>query len=452
MNAESTSCDEPLLHERAGRARRCLPEALAALGHRDFRFFWIGGLISGSGRLFQAVTLPVVIWELTESPGWVGFASFSQFVPMALMAPVAGVLADSYPRRKLLLLTQSLMALVTWAFAVLWWSGLRSPTAFAGLAALSGLTAGLNLPTWQAFVSELVPRELLLNAVTLNSAQFNAARLIGPMLAGVTVANYGPGMAFAVNALSFLAVIVALVLIDAPGFPALSTRRPRPVRDFLETARYVRGKPGIVTAIGAVSLVGFIGLPVQVLMVVMAVDVFGRGETGYALMLTMAGAGAVAAAPVVASLAGRAARSAVQSAALALYGAAIAGLALAPSFEMSLGFLALMGAAHLACASVLNTSIQLQVDEHRRGQVLALYLMMLLLSNPLGALLGGQAIERFGPRATLMVGAAVMLLVGLLLRLTGRLRHLDDEAGDSGPAVSREAHRMAPLRRSPPTN
>ena len=430
--------------EAPAKAPGGLPNAIASLGLRDFRYFWIGGLISGAGRFFQVVTLPVVIWELTESPGWVGFTGFAQFVPMAFMAPIAGPLADSYPRRKLLLLTQSLMALVAFAFAVMWWSGVRSPLAFVGLAVLSGLTAGLNLPAWQAFVSELVPKHLLLNAVTLNSAQFNASRLIGPVLAGITISQAGPGTAFAVNAASFLAVIVALCLIDAPGTPNVAVRAIRPMRNFVDVARYVRRNPGIDTAISVVALVGFVGLPIQVLMLVFAEDVFDRGGSGYSVMLTMVGAGAVASAPLVASLGSRVARSTIQSVALMAYSVAVAGVALAPTFYVSLGFLALMGAAHLASASTLNTAVQLQVDESRRAQVLAVYLMMLLLANPVGSLIGGQMIELFGPRRAFSCAAALMFSVGIVLRLGGRLRHLDIERGRYVPAVAPEVHPTTP--------
>lgn len=421
-----------------------LPKAIASLGYRDFRYFWIGGLISGAGRFFQVVTLPVVIWEFTESPGWVGFVGFAQFVPMAFMAPIAGPLADSYPRRKLLLLTQSLMALVALAFAMMWWSGIRSPLAFVGLAMLSGLTAGLNLPGWQAFISELVPKELLLNAVTLNSAQFNASRLIGPVLAGITLARAGPGTAFAVNAASFLAVIIALCLIDAPGTPSVVVRAIRPMRNFFDVARYVRRNPGIDTAITVVSLVGFVGLPIQVLMLVFAEDVFDRGGSGYSLMLTMVGAGAVASAPLVASLGGRVARSTIQSVALLLYSVSVAGVAWAPTFVVSLAFLTLMGAAHLASASTLNTAVQLQVDEDRRAQVLAVYLMMLLLAHPVGSLIGGQMMELVGPRLAFSFAAALMLAACVVLKITGRLRHLDDERGRYVPGVAPEVHPTTP--------
>jgi len=423
---------------------RGLRKAFASLTYRDFRFFWIGGLVSGTGRFFQVVTLPVVIWDLTEDPGWVGLTGFAQFLPMALMAPIAGPLADRYPRRKMLLVTQSLMSVVAIALAFMWWGGVRSPHAYAVVALLSGIAGGMNLPAWQAFVSELVPRRLLLNAVTLNSAQFNSSRMVGPVLAGLTVATAGPGAAFAVNAFTYLAVIAALLLIEAPGTPRSDPRRLQPVRNLFETARYALGRPGIGTAIGLVAVMGFFGLSVQVLSVVFAEDVFHRGATGYGLMLTMLGVGAVVSAPFVASLGGRVRRSKIQGVALAVYGVAMTGLATAPVFWMALISLVVMGAAHLATASTLNTTVQLQVDEARRAQVLGLYLMSLMLAAPLGQLGLGQMIEVIGPRVTFAASGAVLLAAAVWLVATRRLRRLDVEFGAYEPQVSPEVHPTVP--------
>ena len=421
------------------------PAALASFGHRNFRCFWFGGIISSAGRFFQFVALPAVVWQLTESPGWVGFAGFAGLVPMALMAPLAGQLGDRYPRRKLLLVTQTLMALVALGMAVSWWSGIRSPGAYVALAALAGMTGGLNLPTWQAFVSELVPRSLLLNAVTLNSAQFNASRMIGPMLAGVTVATAGPGAAFAINAASHLGVIVGLAMIDAPGVVnRAKSGRMRPLRDFVAVARYIRTRSGIMAAIGVVSLIGFFGLPIQVMAVVLAEDVFERGPSGFGLMLTMIGAGSVVVTPIVASLGGRVPRSVIQRWALALYGLAVLTLGLAPSFGLSLVPLALVGAAHLSSASTLNTTVQMQVDEERRAQVLSVYLMVLMSANPFGQLVMGQLVELIGARPAFAISGAVLLAANVPLHLLGGFKRLDADSGTYVPAVNPEVHPTTP--------
>lgn len=422
-----------------------LPEALTAFGYRNFRLFWVGGLISASGRFFQVVAIPAIIWSLTRSPFWVGLAGFAQMVPMALVAPFSGALADRHPRRKVLMVTQASQALVAVVFAAIWWGGIRSPSAYIAVSALAGLFGGLNLPAWQAFVSELVPRGVMLNAITLNSVQFNSARMIGPVLAGVTVARAGAGTAFAINAVSYLAVIVALFMIDTPDVVKTSAERFRPARDIFLTAGYICRRAGIATAVAVVCLLGFFGLSIQVLSVVLAEEVFDRGPSGYGLMLTMIGVGAVVSAPLVASLGGRVNRSSIQGVALIVYGCAILGIALAPSFLVALVALAVMGAAHLTSASVLNTTVQLQVDEDHRAKVLGMYLMMLLLANPLGQLVLGRMMESIGPRASFAVAGGVLACTAVVLAATGALNRLDDEPGTYEPQVLPEVHPTTPV-------
>lgn len=446
--AEGEDADGGEAGAESGSSR--LPAALEALRYRDFRLFWIGGFVSGVGRFFQFVAIPAVIWNLTGSPGWVGFGGFAQFISMALVAPVAGPLADHHSRRRMLLVTQSGQALMALGLAVAWWSGVREPAAYVAMSVLVGLSAGLNLPAWQAFVSELVPRPVLLNAVTLNSTQFNASRLIGPMLAGATLVAAGPGTAFLINSVSFLAVIAALVMIRTPGAIADDTDRIHPARDFAATLAYIRGQSGIATAVGAVVLIGMFGLSIQVLVIVFAEGVFGRDESGYGLMLTMIGAGAVAAAPFVTSLGGRFRRSRVQAFALLAYGLAVMALAAAPVFWMALVALAVMGASHLTSAAMLNTTIQLQVEEHRRAQVIAVYMMALLLANPVGQLVLSQLIELIGPRPTFGIAGATLVAATLVLRASGRLSRLDLEGGRYEPRVLAEFHPTTPTAPNKP--
>ena len=174
-----------------------------------------------------------------------------------MLGPVAGAIADRHARRRILIVTQSLQAAAGVMFMVMWFSGVRSPGAYVGASVLAGAAAGLNLPAWQAFVSELVPRHALMSAITLNSAQFNTSRLLGPTLAGVVIAAWGPGWAFTVNAVSYAATIAALVLMRLPRVHPDPDGRMRPLREFVSTLGYVRTRPGIVTAVATVSIIGF---------------------------------------------------------------------------------------------------------------------------------------------------------------------------------------------------
>ena len=248
-----------------------------------------------------------------------------------------------------------------------------------------------------------------------------------------------------VNFVSYGAVLVALVLIRTPDITRARTERIRPLRDFVETIHYIGRKPGISAAIMTVFLIGMFGLPIQTLSIVFAEDVFDRGPSGFGLMLTMIGAGAVLFSPVVANLGGRVARSRLQGIAIVAYSCAVIGFAVAPTFLLALVALMAVGAAHLTSASTLNTTIQLQVDEDRRAKVLAVYLMVLLLSSPIGLLVLGQIIELVGPRRTMFGSGLVMLAAASALKVSGRLAALDEEGGTYVPEVVPEAHPTLPV-------
>ncbi len=397
----------------------------ASLRDRNYRLFWVGGFVSNVGRWFQTVAVPAVIWQLTESAAWVGFTGFARMAPMALVSPIAGALADRFERRRLLAVTQSLQALATGLLLIAWISGVRSPTVYAGLSALAGVFGGLNLPGWKAFTNDLVPRERLLNAITLNSMQFNAARTVGPALAGVTLAALGPGWAFGINFISFGAVLAALWLIDVSSVPTGGASSFTPMRDFVETTRWVRTQPGIRQAMLTLCAVGLLGLPIQVLAVVFAEDVFRGSEREYGLMLTMIGLGAISAGPLVAGRGSVIDRSRLLSWSLSLYALGLATFALAPNLIVAFGGMLILGAAHLTTGSVLNTVVQVQVPGDRLAKVLSVHMLVLTLSSPVGQLVLGQIMSRLSPRLTIAFAAAALATAATGFIAFGRLKPLD---------------------------
>ena len=416
----------------------------AVFGIRNYRLFWSGGVVSNTGRWCQAVAIPIVIWDLTESAGWVGLAGFAQIMPMAVVGPVGGAIADRYQRRTVLLVTQSLQATTATGLALLWFSGVRSPGAYVAMSVLVGLMAGLNLPAWQAMVSELVPREMLLAGITLNSAQFNASRMIGPALAGAVISVWGPGWAFTANAVSYSAVLYALARMRMQRRAVHADGRMRPIAEFLAAARYSAANRGIRTAIATVSLVGFFGLSLQLLSIAIVEEVHLRDERSFGLLLSCVGLGAVLASPFVAASAARFARSRIVALALVAYAAGSLVIAFAPWFTLVLlgGFA--MGAAHIATGSTLNTAIQLQVDEAIRAKVLAVFLMMLTASNPAGQLVLGWLIDAAGPRAAYAIAGGAFVVIAGWLALRGRLAGLDLTDGGYEPASLAEVHPSTP--------
>jgi MFS family permease len=420
-----------------------LRSAAAALKIRDFRVFWIGALISNTGSWMQNVAVPYVVFQITDSAAWLGFAGFAQFIPAWLMGPVGGAIADRFPRRRVLIVTAAGQAGVAAALALVWAAHVRSVWPYIVLVALSGCWGGINIASWQAFVSELVPKHDLLNAITLNSAQFNASKAFGPAIGGVVLVTLGAGWAFGLNALSFAAVIVALLLVRAR--PALPTRRGRPhvVAETKEAIVHARAQPGIVTCIFVVMALGFFGSPVFSLIVVFTDDVFKVGGVAYGLLSATQGIGAILGAPLIAGPGTAIARSRLTAMAMVAYGIALVVFALSPTYALSLLPMLVAGAGYLAIASSLNTSIQMQVDESMRGRVLSLYVMGLTISVPLGNLVQGALAEAIGPRAT-VAGAGVLFLgVWALLRVRGRFPLLD--AQRAGIGEGGEADEVQPL-------
>jgi MFS family permease len=414
---------------RGEPARPGLRQAVTAFRYRNFRLFWTGALLSSTGTWVQWVAVPFVILELTGSATWVGFTGFVQFLPAVLVGPLAGSIADRYHRRTVLLVTQILMAADALVLWLVWVAGVRNIGVIIGIVAIGGIFAGLNIPSWQAFVSELVPRDVLLNAVTLNSTQFNAARAFGPALGGLILATLGPGATFGVNALSFLAVIVALALIRVPRLERAPHQRGV-LREFFDGLRYVRGRPGIAACFLIVLTLGALGGPLFQLLAVFAERVFDVGDLAYGLLGAALGIGAVLASPVIAGPGSGLPRSHLSMAATMVYGGALILFALAPWYGLAFVALLFSGGAYLAIASTLNTTIQLQVDELMRGKVLAAYVMFLTLAMPLGTLVQGMLTELVGARATVAGAGALFLVANLWLALgTPYVKAMDDDRG-----------------------
>ena len=399
--------------------------ALVAFRHRNFTLFWFGALFSNTGTWVQNVTVPFLVFQLTQSAAWVGVAAFTQLLPLALFSVVGGSLADRYQRRSILLVTQSAAAVVAVALWALWSSGRASLAPVLVLVGIGGMVTGLNIPAWQAFVSELVPRDTLLNAVTLNSTQFNAARAFGPAIGGLVLARLGVGWAFLLNAASYLVVLAVLVAIAVPRL-ARDHHHDSVLRGLVGSIRYTARRRGLTTCVLAVAGLGLLASPVNSLLVVFAEDVFGVDRFRYGLLGAALGLGAVISAPLVAGPGTGVRRSLLAGIGMAAHGAALVAFALAPSYWFALGFLLVAGAAYLPVAATLNTTLQLQVDESMRGKVLALYITVFTVAIPVGSLIQGTVASAVGAPVTLAVGAGLFLVVTAALGASGWLRSLDD--------------------------
>ncbi len=371
------------------------------------------------------IALAFVIEDLTESGTWVGLAAMMQTLPAVFLGMVGGALADRFPRRIMLTFTNSAQALIALGFAAMWAAGVDRPLAYIALGVVNGCMNGIQLPAWQAFVAELVPRGALLNAVTLNSAQFNASRAVGPMIGGIVLAVGGPGWCFFTNSLTYLPAVLALILIRVPRLAPEGGDRPNVFRDAAAAVRYAADNPGIRLSILVAGVIAFFGQPIIHLVVIFANDVFKVGETQYGILAAATGVGAMLNTPFVAGRGSRVPRSRLVGFGWPIYGIALLGFALSPYYWLAVVALAVLGASHIATAATLNTVIQLQVEEALRAKVLALYLITLLAGLPLGAQLQGFLADVIGPR--IAVGGAGVLLAATALWwvISGRTKVLD---------------------------
>ena len=415
---------------------RGLSHAFEALRYRPFATFWTGALISNSGTWIQNVTVPYVIYQTSGNAALVGVAGFAQFIPTFFIGPVGGWLADRHARRSVLLITQTVqavLAIVLWSAFI---SGRGGVGLLIGLVFLTGIVQGLNVPAWQAFVVDLVPRRVLLNAVTLNSAQFNAARAVGPAIAGIVIGGLGASWAFMINAISYVAVIVALLAIPRTiGAVAPDRARPPLVRQIADSLGHVRATKGLLVVISLVAVGAALGYPVLQLMPVFADEVFGVDAWRYGLMVASLGIGGVVGAVLLGALGSGMRRSSIARISLATYAVALVAFGLAPTYSIGVATLLLAGTVNLIYMASLNTALQVQVPDRLRGGVVAVFVMTFNLAYPLGALAQGVLAETIGPRWTvtgsgLLVGAAVVVV-----QRKGALGALDDEHGGARPAT-----------------
>jgi len=413
--------------------------AFASFRVRNFSLIWTASLMSSTGTWLQNVAVPFVVFGLTGSGAWLGFTAFMALIPLLLLGPLGGSIADRFNRRTVLLLGSAVQGVFTIALWLTWVAGVRSVAVLIVLVTASSCVSGLTVASWQAFVTEVVPRRLLLNAVTLNSAQFNAARAFGPALGGLVLATLGVSWAFFFNALSFFALTIGLFMVRVVRIERPPrTGRSRAVAEMWVAAKYARTEPGIMAALVVVFTLGLLGGPLFNLLVVFAQDVYDVGDEAYGLLAACLGAGAILSAPLIAGWGSRQARSFMVSLAMVAYGLALIVFATAPTLLVGAVALFVVGAGYLGIASTLNTTVQLQVTEAMRGRVIALYVMSLTAAMPLGSLIQGALVDVIGPQTTVAGAGVVFLVVFVVLRFRLRLFGAMDDLSGPGDVIDPE--------------
>lgn len=387
-----------------------LHRSFSSLSIPNYRRYFSGQIVSLSGTWVQTVAETWLVLKLTNSGVAVGFAAALQFAPMLLGGAWGGLLADRLPKRKLLIGTQVAMAIPALLLFALTASGAITLWMLFGLIFVRGCVNAVDNPARQAFLVELVGPDRLLNAVSLNSALVNSARIIGPAFAGVLITTVGVAPCFAVNAISFLAMIVALRGMNraALSTPPVTPRAPGQVRSAL---RYVRATPQLWIPLALTAVVGTFTFNFQVLLPLLASFTF-HGDAGvYATLTTAMGAGAIVGA--IANGSRARVRPAMLVAASLAFGALMLVLSSAPTMVLAAAALVPVGAASVAFSASVNSALQLAVEPAMRGRVMALYSVVFLGSTPIGAPLMGWLANTAGPRTALALGGLVAVAAGV---------------------------------------
>ncbi|MFE9170976.1 MFS transporter [Streptomyces kebangsaanensis] len=395
----------------------------SSLRVRNYRLFFLGQVVSNTGTWMQRIAQDWLVLSLTGSSAAVGITTALQFLPMLLFGLYGGVLVDRLPKRPTLLVTQSAMAVTGLALAVLTLTG-QVQVWHVYLAAFAvGLATVVDNPARQSFVAEMVGPGQLQNAVSLNSANFQSARLIGPAVAGIMITGVGTGWAFLANGLSFVAPIAGLLMMRTRELQVVE-RAPRGKGQLREGLRYVAGRPELIWPIVLVGFIGTFGFNFPVWLSAYAEDVFHSGAGAYSLFNTVMAVGSLGGA-LLAARRGTA-RLRLLVAAAAAFGALEIVAALAPSYWLFALLMAPIGIFGLTVNVTANTTVQMATDPAMRGRVMALFMMVFMGGTPLGAPLVGWITDAYGARVGFAFGGAVSLAaaaaIGLVLTRAGGLR------------------------------
>ena len=379
---------------------------------RNYRLFAAGQVVSLSGTWAQRVAQSWLVLELSDNSGLaLGLATALQFLPVVLFGLYGGVLADRYDKRRLLVGAQAAMGILALLLAVLDLSGVVALWHVFALAVALGLASAVDTPVRQAFVVEMVGPDDLPNAISLNSATFNAARLVGPALAGVAIAAVGTGWVFLVNALSYVAVLACLRAMRA-GDLHPTTRLVRAKGQLREGLSYVRSRPDLWVPMVLVFVLGTFGLNFQITLALVVKEVFGRGAGAYGLLSSTLALGSLLGALLSARRAGPPRQRTLFAAVLA-FGLLEVLVGVAPTYEVMALLLVPTGIAVLTVTTTANAIVQLGTGAQMRGRVMALYVLVFLGGTPVGAPLVGALAEAFGARSSIVLGGVVTALSGL---------------------------------------
>ena len=386
---------------------RGLSAFFRALSHRNFQLFFSGQIISLVGKWMQMVARAWLVYRLTGSSVLLGAVGFAGQVPVFILSPLGGALADRQSRHRIIIATQTTSMILTLVLAGLTLGGVVRVWHIMAIATLLGVVNAFDVPARQAFFVELVGREDLLNAIALNSSMVNFARVLGPALAGLVIAAVGEGWCFFADGVSYIAVIAGLLLMKIAPFEHQSNR-PSAISQIKEGFRFVAHTPPVRALLLMLGLSSLVGMPYAVLMPIMAEDVLHSGARGLGLLMGSAGVGALTGALTLAGRRNVKGLSRWVAFAAMGFGAALIAFTFSRAVWLSMLLLVPVGFAMLMQMASSNTLLQTMVPDRLRGRVMSVYSMMFMGMAPFGALLSGAIAHRLGAPHTIAMGGAIV--------------------------------------------
>lgn len=387
-------------------------ERLSALHYRDFRFFFLSQLISLSGTWMHYAAQGWLVYSLTKSPFYLGIVAAIGSLPILFFSAIGGVIADRFRKRNLLLITQGLSIIPALLLGILTHLDVITVWQIAMLAAFLGTVNAFDIPAKQAFFAEMVGKKSLTNAIALNAAAFHGARMIGPVLAGIIITYGGLSACFYLNALSFVAVIIALSKMQIKGDMMVCSKGF--LKDFMEGIQFIKSKPEIYRIIFLIFIFSLVGVPYITFLPIFAVEVLQRGPEGYGFLFSAAGAGALSAALFIAFKGDIIEKNRFLSLSALCFSLSLFAFSLSKVFYLSLVALVFVGWGIVSFMVTANGFIQLAVPDSQRGRVMSVYAMVFLGTFPIGNSLLGILSDSIGTVLTVNISSFLCIIASAI--------------------------------------
>lgn len=395
----------------------------SALRHKSFRNYWFGMAVSTTGTWMQNVAQPWLAYELTDSAFMLSLVSALQFLPVLLFSLIAGVIVDRVSKKKILFITQLASFLITLVLAVLTYTGEVRFWHLLVTSSLLGLVNAFDMPARQAFVIELVGREDLTNGIALNSVQYNLARIIGPAIAGVIMGPWGVASCFLINAVSYGAVLVSLIFVRPFPTDKREPKQNRMLSDIAEGLKFIYQKKALLVPLVFIFVGATFAMNLNVLVPVFSKDMLGQGETGYGLLMSLAGVGALLGALTMASISRLGPKKLFLYIFPLIVGALVLAIGLTRSYALTGVFLLLLSFFYMIFMSSVNTTTQMNAPNEFRGRVMSVYSLLNAGAAPLGNLFAGAFAQNFNAGVGFIACGGAMLVILTPLLILIRHKH-----------------------------